>query len=430
MGVVESMALLPLEIRDPQTGDLVERTVIRSLQQKLSDLGQGEWLVSIALPSGRHLSQTISTDAAGRIDTADLTGKLVGLAGEKLAGMVPAIARIGRDVHEGLPGLARVVFKDIDWKRIVGNVAGLAVEKSIGPLLGSSETISPPSSFGPAHSLRHPDARLRFFRGSVLKGELAEITREQVKVEKVEDSVHISDFAGKLLIVQLLRPDLPTSNLLLPPGSVLRLSRQTRVDSAAVVIAIQFGDALVDQAVSLRAGASLSDLVTVAGNLTTDDVRAFGAKPTGAAVCLLYLILRARVEMVELAIQSLSTEAVKTPDAAVVKAELAARLGHHEKALTGFLEAAELGLPLFGQGVTYLSDRLNLYKKMFGSQQQNLAAAATVETVLNKLDPFSANCDYSAPVTTYSGPHPAKPGSTPLGRAEFVRMKGFAISLS
>jgi hypothetical protein len=74
---------------------------------KLGKLGQGEWLVTVALPSGRRLSHAVRTDAEGHIDTADLTAKLMSSAGEILAAMLPAIVQIGLATELLIRGICR-----------------------------------------------------------------------------------------------------------------------------------------------------------------------------------------------------------------------------------------------------------------------------------------------------------------------------------
>jgi len=438
---LNQLALLPLEIRNSKSGDIAGRTIVRSLTKELETLGQGEWVLTLTLPTGKHLSTIVTTDPEGRIDTADLVAKLASSAAEMVSTSLPAVARIGRNVSKhpwiAKAGLPR--FQEIDWKGLAGNLAGRAVNMAIGH--GDDvETAVPPSSYGSKRSLRHPDAQLHFFRGSVLTGDVTEVAAGDIKVERANGSVQISDPEQKLLIIQLLRPDLPPNNLLLPPAAALRLSLRRQGDSD-VVVAVTFGDPLADQAVGFRARANVSDLATVADHLTAEDVGAFAEKPVGAAVCLLYLILNEKdPETVELALRSLPEQAIGSPDAMVVKAELAARFGQTQAALRGFLDAAGRGLPWFGRGISYLVDRLGLYEKMLWAQRTNSSASGSpsssdddgraIEQALDALRPFARNANYSAPVTTYNGVHPVRPGSASITRSEFLSAKGFPISLS
>ena len=118
------------------------------------------------------------------------------------------------------------------------------------------------------------------------------------------------------------------------------------------------------------------------------------------------------------------------PDVAVIKAELAARRRQHQDALHGYLGATEMGLPWFGQGVSYLANRLRRYEKIMdrrGLEFSNLDPEK-ITSALRQIESFSASCDYSATVTTYSGPHPARPGLASLTRTDFLATKGFPIS--
>jgi hypothetical protein len=47
---LNKLGLLPLEIRDAATGNLIERTVVRSLEDSLHNLGEGKWLVTVWEP--------------------------------------------------------------------------------------------------------------------------------------------------------------------------------------------------------------------------------------------------------------------------------------------------------------------------------------------------------------------------------------------
>jgi hypothetical protein len=436
---IQELGLLPVEIRHARTAELSDRVLLRSLEQKLQQLGEGEWLVTVALPTGKRLSVVVKTDSVGRIDAGDLASKLVNSASELLKAMLPTVAQIGKEVGGSSIAGPLAVVQNINWKGIVGNVMGLAVEKAMGALggigldtfQGLPQTASPPTSYGPAHPLHHPDARLCFFHGSVLDGTVKEIPQDKVSIQRFGDTTRVSDPGGELLIVQLLRPSAPASNFLLPRGSAVSLSPAQPDGAKAVSVSVTFGDSLTDHAVSFRAGDNLQELQTIAGGLTTHDVQSLREKPEGAAVCLLYLILRTRdVETVELALRSLPGDAGNAPDVAVIKAELAARRGQHRDALHGYLGATVIGLPWFGQGVSYLANRLRLYEKMMDRQSLEFSNDDREKTtsVLQQIESFSASCDYSAPVTTYSGPHPARPGSASLTRTEFLATKGFPIS--
>ncbi|MGH8601510.1 MAG: hypothetical protein ACREXR_01625 [Gammaproteobacteria bacterium] len=440
---LETLALLPLELRDPRTGKLVARTVLRSLEKTIRKLEHGEWLVTLSLPSGKQIAATPNADHKGDIDLEKLAGQLIGAATEAIAAMFPGIAQIGRVVPDKRLAIALGVLKEINWRGLVGNLARLAMERAIPSLLSSSDPASSPSSYGPHFSLRHADARLRFYRGSAFKGGLQELRSDEVIIESVEDEIHISsgaDAAHAAIIVQLLRPEKPSSSSILPPGATLRLSKPKHTAEVTVDIAVTFGDTLADQAVRLRAGANLSQLVTVATNITDADLLTLKAKPVGAAVCLLYLLLRTRESsFIESAIASVPEAATKAPDVAVIKGELAARSGEHRRAIRCFLESVELGVPFFGQGLSYLSDRLSLYRKNplqdasadpDASQVPSREDEEAIDAALRTIEPFSANCDFSAPVTTYYGLQPETPGQAPLPRADFNRFTGFPISLS
>lgn len=428
---LEKFGLLPAEIRNAATGSLLERTVVRALAPKLAHLGQSESLITITLPTGNELTFRY---ASQKFDIAEVLSKLEDAAGDIVATAMPRVAQVGRQVRQGVLEAAVGAFQDFNWSGLPRNVSSY-VSTSIGPLLRTTAgAIEPQPSYIPKHSFRHPEAQLRFFRGSVLDGNVTEVAPAEIKNKDVGDSKWVWDPADQLLIVQLLCPNQPTRNLLLPPGATLQLSRGSEVG-----IAIAFGDRLTDQAVQLRARTFLAELTAIGKSLTTEELRSLGSKPTGAAVCLLYLVLRTRdADTVNMTLDALSEhEAGRSPDAAVIRAELAARSGDYRAALGNIREAIARGLPYFGQGVGTIADRLQLLEKITRPLEDAHPATAdswsehdrsAIKAALDRIEPFSANCDYSAPVTTYSGPHPAKPGTAPLTRAEFLGTTGFPIS--
>jgi hypothetical protein len=447
--LMPNLGLLPVEIRDPKTLNVVDRTVVRSLQHKLSELEQGQWLIAATLPSGKRLTETLNigpggkieaVGPGGKIEAADLEAKLAEEMAQLLATSAPNIAHIRSKVYDGRLRAVGGALQNINWTGLAGNVGSYLAAKTIAPFLSdTSQGAAPLPSYVPDHSFRHPDAQLRFFRGSVLSGDVAEIGAKDITIVDVDGAKHVSPPPDQFVIIQLLRPDESTANLLLPPGATLKLSRQTRAGLTSVRVAVSFGDPLADGAVQLRSRTNLSELVTIGESLTLDEIRDLGTKPISAAICLLYLLLRTREsDIVKLALDGLPDAAAKSPDAEAMRGELAARAGDHKTALHALLRAAELGLPYFGQGVTNLADRLNIYAKMLSAPRRSDSDTAwwtdndrtAVSAALNRLEPFSAACDYSAPVTTYSGEEPIKPSFARLSRAEFLGTTGFPISLS
>lgn len=438
---LEPFGLTPIEIRDVATESVVDRTVMRSLDEKFHELGGGDWLVTAVLPTGKRVTQRIKSDAADAFDFGALFDKVSASIGDSIVAALPRVTQIGGPQPESWFRTATSAVQSVDWAAIPGTISNYVLDKSIGRSRVRGFAVRPPiTGYMPEYSIWLPEAQLRFFRGSVLGGDVKEISAKEIKAEDIDDAKCVSDPHNQLLIVQLLRPELPVSNMLLPPGATLRLLRYRKADAPAVSVAVSFGDRLTDEAVRLRARSALSELAAIAKHLTDEEVRGLGAKPTCAAVCLLYLLLREREpETVQLALQGLPPAAAESPDAAIIKAELTARAGDHRTAVDRLLEAMQRGMPFFGQGLTNLTDRLHLYETLTRKRgpddpPSDIAWSAddhaAVKTALRKVTPFSANCDFSAPVTTYSGLHPAEPGAARLPRAEFLGTSGFPISSS
>ncbi len=53
---LKAFGLMPIEIRDVATESVVDRTVMRSLEQKFHELGRGDWLVTATLPTGKRVT--------------------------------------------------------------------------------------------------------------------------------------------------------------------------------------------------------------------------------------------------------------------------------------------------------------------------------------------------------------------------------------
>jgi hypothetical protein len=433
--------LLPVEIHYAETEQLAERTVVRALQDVLDQRGAGAWVITVILPTGRSVTIRCRTEAGERFDLDMLLGKIKATNAKSAAGVLPRIEKVGPPERKGFRGIAQHVLHDFDWGSLPVNVGGLMLAKSIGRTrLAGFDFAHPTTGYVPEFSLRRPEAQLLFFRGSVLAGQVKELNTSDIKIQDVADGKIIKDPTEQLLIVQLLRPDSSPRNILLPPGATMKLSRLQYPDSAAVSVAISFGDNLADQAVQLRAGTFLSELTAVGTSLTVEEIRDLGRRPAGAAICLLYLLLRTRdPETVRMAVRSVTEGGgANSSDVAVIEAELAARAGDYAAALRGFLEATERGLPYFGQGVTTIADRLELFERMtrpINTDFRSPAAASwtdadqrAIHAALRKIEPFSANCDYSAPVTTYRGIEPTKPGPTRLSREQFLGITSFPIA--
>jgi len=438
---LEPFGLTPIEIRDVATESVVDRTVMRSLDEKFHELGRGDWLVTAVLPTGKRVTQRIKSDAGDTLDFKGLFDKVSASISEAIVAALPRVTQISRPQPENWFRTATSALENVDWGGIPGTVSNYVLDKSIGRSGLRGFAVRPPiTGYMPEYPIRRPDAQLRFFRGSVLGADVKEISVSEIKAEDANDAKCVWDPTNQLLIVQLLQPDLPGRNLLLPPGATLQLLRHRKADTPAVSVAVSFNDRLTDQAVRLRARSALPELAAIARNLTDDEVRGLGAKPTGAAVCLLYLLLREREpETVELAVKGLPPAAAGSADITVIQAELAARAGDHRTAVDRLLETMQRGMPYFGQGLTNLTDRLHLYETITRPRRLDDPVSdiawstedhTAVKAALRKVTPFSANCDFSAPVTTYSGLHPAKPSAARLARAEFLSTTGFPISLS
>src|SRR3954447_14235603 len=72
--------MLPVEIRRVPGGSLVRHTVLRAVRGKLGQLGNGEWLLTVLLPSGASLSQSMKSEADADSEWTAFLSELAGAA--------------------------------------------------------------------------------------------------------------------------------------------------------------------------------------------------------------------------------------------------------------------------------------------------------------------------------------------------------------
>jgi hypothetical protein len=414
--------MLPIEIRDRYDGALVGRTVLRTLQDKLAQVGPGEWLITFLLPSGNTLNRAAKTDTEGRLDWAPPITDLQEIMDIADFEVTPALTTIyfaqkersGSDILNRIwSGVEEIKEHLFSWQKIASNEY---------------------SKLGSFRNSRSARLRFRFYHCPLLSDDdFRKIRPLDVLINKREKSTEISDAHDRALLVQVFRFTTPPLNLALPPGSTLVLCSEADDQMPPCLrLSIRFNDDLADLINELTTRGRLAELEILAREFGEAELRELKTKPVGAALSLLHFLLRTReTEFVEAALSSLSDVATLTPDVYAMKAELLARSGQHEAALAGFLQAANAGLPIFANSLTYIIDRLHLYEKVAhvtarkGRQAGGiLPRNKEIGHALERVVPFGAHCIWSAPVIlAYPGVHPSKPGVAAFSIIETVQLK-------
>lgn len=91
-------------------------------------------------------------------------------------------------------------------------------------------------------------------------------------------------------------------------------------------------------------------------------------------------------------------------DQVCIRGELLARQGHHEKALSAFLQIARLGSPMFSMGLRYTLDRLKSYRNSALAGKLDPGYLERIEAALDQLQQIGAGADFSRPLLTFEAP--------------------------
>lgn len=397
--VTERFGALPLAVRDEDYA-LVQRSTMNTLLTTTpAGFQPGRYMVSIPLPEDGDLTQPMVVDESGRIDAGSLANVIEALRGS-----------FEQARHTGL--------------QITATTLG-----DLQPMGAPAATVSDRVGF-----------KLRGFEGVPLSGPgLRPLDPNEMEVR--DDGMHAviglasADASG---VVQILREDWPAINFVVAPRVNLHVSTQRfgAGDAGGLELDIvpRFGSLAIDEIAHLRAHGRPAEARSAVSALSIE-VAAQSARG-GAALVIAYALMRAGVpHKVEAFVSDLQQDMPGSPDLAVLAGEAAALVGgaRHREALDAFLTARRLGLPAASHGLNYLIERLRFYangdaaaaaRLGIGSREMEAAKAA-----LNDVQPFGLACDFTSPVTCYSGKSPTEPDTKDLDREAFERAPGVFITL-
>lgn len=390
---------LPVEIRKP---DLT--LVARSLTSQPVELAPGTYYITARLPAGQQLYCTVEVEK------------------DKDAKATLAPEPEGASAHEWQE--VQHYFLGPSDPSPQASKHGPARSGLVRPFPGSqSSGAESVEGSGGLESLGalSPTAKLRGFLGNVLQG--THLLRADqgwlsfLSPGTPEYSVY-AVFPGDTKLVQLLQPEAPAINMVLPAsqqqGCQLVLIRQPNglysldanlVHQVANTLLRYMQRGFLEQATTMTGSPALS-----AEQLLYQKI----GEPIAAAVGAYALLRLGDLERLHDWTENLRNFFAWLPDGITIRGEHLARLGNHDEALTVFLALPSRGLPIFSDGLSYALDRLRLYLRI-GEKNFEKAQLDQAKTLLEHLQQFAAFVDFRRPLLTFTGIDPGKPSDVTPG---------------
>lgn len=275
------------------------------------------------------------------------------------------------------------------------------------------------------------EIQVRLFHGNPLALACAPQMIDGIDVERISRSVlqltiPVADEEG-LWYLQALQAGHPASNVALPIstnfGCAVTLSRvpggsAVGQESDAVSLDVHMANVEANATARYRALGFASDasmsLHPDANALDAGQLIGQGAEqdPVAAAVGCYALLRFNCLDELDESTDSLRRTFPWFPDGAAIRGEYLARLGRHDEALEAFLEVADRGLPLFNEGLGFMMERLDLYRR---ASEPSLTPAQVerVRGLLPLLQRYSAVTDFDKALLRFHGLTPNTPGSEP-----------------
>jgi hypothetical protein len=269
----------------------------------------------------------------------------------------------------------------------------------------------------------HP-AGLRAFKGSPMHGlaqEQPPFTAIKTQPAQARFTATFSASNTSANLVQLLQPEQPPLNFILPAGPD---------QTCRFLLALQEGAYEFDvELENLAADALLRylerGLIAEVGSLISAETPALISEelllgkvsdPIAATVAAYSLLRLGELDRLHEWTENLFNWFPWLPDGAVIRAEHLARTGKHTIALTRLLELENRGLPFFSDGVSYAVNRLRQYVEGRDTSQVSQNDLDQGKNLLNRIKPFSLFMDYKRSVTCYMGLDPNQPADVDLGK--------------
>lgn len=207
--------------------------------------------------------------------------------------------------------------------------------------------------------------------------------------------------------VQIMPSTGDSANFVLPRGATIRVVADGE-DWIAVSIAT--GITTADDIIRLRAGGQVDDVAALLRGLKATDAASWMETNPAAGVVLGYGLLRADTpEAMDAPFANALSRWPDDPDALIIAAEVAARLGRHEEAMATYQAAVKCGLPAYNFGLNYAADRLRAYGPRQGGPEITAELKTRLEAALHRVYPFANQQESSVLLTCYTGTNPTSP---------------------
>jgi hypothetical protein len=428
---------LPIEVRTPDF-ELLKRATLGNALRAVSGLKEGKYVLSVSLPTGVKVGHEVSIGPDGGVNVEHLCSELAKLPtiGPFIAGHISTILdALQHDESEGRT--AQELKSSPEWPvsevlasiksfhpgtielKAASSTAGTAPtwvsSHNVGAIAGTMD----PASSKKSDARKQPLAAARILDGTGLKPGRG--AARPIRI--VDGTISVRrEVDGPPSTLQVLVADLPALNFVVPRGATL--SGNINADGS-VVVRMSTGVSVVDDILARRADGQVDEVFAVLHALGTPEVVRFAPTSPAASLAIGYGLLRSAT-MTEVAQTAgeLSRLLPREPDAMVIAAEVAARLGNHKDALDGFLESLPIGLPSFSVGINYVVDRLRFYTR-----------TTTKKTRVSKIDPdhnekidpasakriqriqeFAIYMDFNIALVSYSGLDISSPDGDPVER--------------
>lgn len=262
-----------------------------------------------------------------------------------------------------------------------------------------------------------PRPRLCIFAGNVLAGELEPADFLVTIPHRDSSIVQVSvNGQNRPLLAQFLRPGERPCNVALPAW----------VENTCTLVFKRSGGGFADPEVQLAHHAAdlllryqeqslFEQAVTATQSpaMNAEELlRGKASEPIAAAVGAYALLRLGSLELLHDWTENLMNMFEWLPDGVALRGEHLARLGDHDAALDVFLGLPSRGLPLFSEGLSYVTNRLRLYDSI-GEKEFDADKLTAGRKLLAELQRFVPYVDFGSPILTYTGLDLTKPNDAP-----------------
>lgn len=376
----EALAM-PIEIRAADSS-LVARVTVDDADQVAGNLEAGEYHVGVTMPSGKKTYRTVVLGEGGVNSLRDAITEW------------PTIkAHLSDRIADAASAAVNVIEADDQGQ--------IAIRGGIRAARGRSRPGAPKRSL-----LR----TIGLIEGSGSKASLPGMLRLRAMGCDVVVERPLGASVGT---VQIIDPDVPPLNVVVPPASSLAISHD---GDGVRCVDLVTGLACADDLLRLRREQRLDEFATMVTSLGPDVVKRHSELLLSGALVMAYALLRSgSPEQMREASQHLLLARPDDPDVLAIAGELWAREGNHIAAMRCFLDALTYGLPAFSFGLNYIVERLRLYsvaKILAPTEDQQPEIDGLIASSKERFEQVQAvalRMDFEGAVTAYEGYDPSNP---------------------